>query len=380
MLHSNGMTMKTQRIRVRSAGGGYEIVCGQGVLAGAVALTRRLGEFTATFVLSSPRVWRCVGAAVQRGLRIRDKKHLILFDDRETQKNLRTVELVCRALSRAGADRHALLVAVGGGVVGDVAGYVAASYLRGVALVHVPTTLVAQVDSAMGGKTGVNLPEGKNLVGAFYPPRLVLADTGALKTLPAREFRGGLAEVIKYGIIADKPLFCSLEKNIERLMKRDPSILSAVIPRCAAIKARVVSRDERESGLREILNFGHTFAHTLESVTRYRRYQHGEAVAWGMIAAAVLGHEANITRAEDAARIISLVRRLGALPPWPKVRPEELMKAMRSDKKTRGGHLRFVLSPAIGKARSYDDIPDRLVHRVLQYTAGMMESAETRRG
>jgi 3-dehydroquinate synthase len=258
-------------------------------------------------------------------------------------------------------------VAVGGGVVGDVVGYVAASYLRGVALVHVPTTVVAQVDSSIGGKTGVNLPEGKNLVGAFYPPRLVLTDVDILRTLPDREFRGGLAEVVKHSVIADAQMFSYLEENMPKILRRDRAALEYLIPRNVQIKARVVSRDERESGLREILNFGHTFAHALESITKYRRYQHGEAVAWGMMAAALLGHEAGIIRADDVSRIVALVRRLGPLPPWPRVPAKSLIDLMRSDKKARAGHLRFVLTPRIGRAKSYDDVPLDAVERVLRF-------------
>ena len=370
--------MKPKRIRVRAARRGYDLLCGPSVLVRAADEIAGLGRFSGTFILSSPRVWRSLWSQLQRGFQLSDRRRVILFDDRETAKGLRAVESLCRSLIRTGADRRSLLVAVGGGVVGDVAGFVAASYLRGVALVHVPTTLMAQVDSAVGGKTGVNLPEGKNLVGAFYPPRLVLADTTALRTLPQREFRSGLAEVIKYGVIADRALFLYLEKHFELLVKRNPETLAYVIPRCAAIKARVVSKDERESGLREILNFGHTFGHALESVTRYRRYQHGEAVAWGMMAAALLGHEAKITPANDAARIISLVRRLGALPPWPKVAPGDLITAMRADKKARGGKLRFVLSPSIGKSCSYDGISDELVHRILRYAPHLMAVAPKR--
>jgi 3-dehydroquinate synthase len=282
------------------------------------------------------------------------------------------VESISRALARAGADRKSLLVAVGGGVVGDVAGYVAANYLRGVAFAQIPTTLVAQTDSAIGGKTGVNLPEGKNLVGAFYSPDCVLVDPEALHTLPNREFRGGLAEVIKYGVIADAKLFAYLEKNFGRILQRDTDSLRYIIPRCVEIKARVVSRDERESGLREILNFGHTFAHALESLTRYRRFQHGEAVAWGMMTAALLGHEAGITRAGDVERIVPLVRRLGPLPPWPRVSPKRFLDAMRSDKKARFGRVRFVLSPRIGKACSYDSIDEPLVKQVLYFAPQLL--------
>jgi len=234
--------------------------------------------------------------------------------------------------------------------------------------VHVPTTLVAQVDSSIGGKTGVNLPEGKNLVGAFYPPRLVLSDPQLLRALPDREYRGGLAEVIKQAIIADAKMFGYLEKNLEKVLRRDSGALNYLIPRNVEIKASVVSRDERESGLREILNFGHTFGHALESVTKYRRYQHGEAVAWGMIAAAFLGHELGITKAEDVSRIVALIGRLGPLPAWPGVPSATLLDAMGSDKKTRGGVLRFILSPRLGEAQAYENVPQHAVERVLHFT------------
>jgi 3-dehydroquinate synthase len=247
-----------------------------------------------------------------------------------------------------------------------VGGFVAASYLRGVALVQVPTTLVAQVDSAIGGKTGVNLPEGKNLVGAFYPPRLVLADPELLATLPEREFRGGLAEVIKYGVIADPKLFAFLEKQMDAILRRDAGALEHVIRRSIAIKAQVVSKDEKESGLREILNFGHTFGHALESVTHYRRFQHGEAVAWGMMCAALLGHEVAGTPADMVSRIVSLVRRIGPLPPWPDTKPKGIIDAMRSDKKAREGKLRFVLAKKLGQARTFGEVPEKTVECILR--------------
>ena len=358
--------MNPKRISVKSEAGSYAVVCGRGVLGRTSAEIARLGNFSSLQVVSSPKVWRAAGKNLKAGLR-GEKFGVHLMDDAESAKNLRTVETLSRALIAAGADRKSALIAVGGGVVGDVAGFVAASYLRGIALVHVPTTVVAQVDSSIGGKTGVNLPEGKNLVGAFYPPRLVLTDPEALRTLPEREFRGGLAEIVKHAIIADAQTFGFLEENIDRVKRRDFTALEYLLPRNIAIKARVVSHDERESGLREILNFGHTFAHALESVTRYRRYQHGEAVAWGMMAAALLGHEAGITRANDVARIVSLVRHLSPLPRWPRVPEKMLIDAMRSDKKARGGALRFVLAPRIGKAATYDNVPLAAVNRVLRF-------------
>jgi 3-dehydroquinate synthase len=367
--------MKIKRIPVKSSAGNYFVVAGPGILVHAARELAKLGRFSNVRVVSSPKVWRAIGNSVRRGLCLSGSNAVHLMNDAESAKNLRTVESLSRSLVKSGTDRKSLIVAVGGGVVGDVAGFVAASLLRGVTLVHVPTTVVAQVDSSIGGKTGVNLPEGKNLFGAFYPPRLVLTDPELLRTLPDREFRGGLAEVIKHAIIADAAMFATLEKNLERVLRRDRAALGELMPRNIQIKARVVSRDERESSLREILNFGHTFAHALESVTHYRRYQHGEAVAWGMIAASFLGHELGLTRADDVSRIVALIRRLGPLPAWPRVAAATLVKSMRSDKKTRDGMVRFVLSPRIGEARTYDSISTQVVERVLHFTPHLIAAS-----
>ena len=367
-----------KRISVRSSAGRYAIVCGDGSLSALEREVEKLGRFTSIQVLSSPRVWRFVGTKLLRRLGKSVPVRVHLFPDGESAKTIKSVEMLSRSLSRAHADRRALIIAVGGGVVGDVAGFAAASYLRGVALVHVPTTLVAQTDSAIGGKTGVNIPEGKNLVGAFYPPRLVVIDTALLQSLPDREFRGGMAEVVKYGIIADAKMFAFLERQLEAALSREPAALAYLISRSAEIKTRVVSKDERESGLREILNFGHTFGHALESTTNYRRFQHGEAVAWGMMAAALLGHEIGVTRAQDSARIIALVRKLGPFPAWPSVSSEKLIAAMRSDKKARAGKLRFVLSSKIGKAGSYDSVPLDVLNRVLRFAPRLVARQESR--
>jgi 3-dehydroquinate synthase len=364
--------MKPKHIRVNSSAGPYSVLCGAGVLRRVGYEMESLGEFSSVHVVSSPKVWRAVGHAVRHGLGAGKSTVVHRLNDAESAKNLRTIEEVSRALVRSGADRNSLIVAVGGGVVGDVVGFVAASYLRGVALVQIPTTLVAQVDSSIGGKTGVNLPEGKNLVGAFYPPKRILTDPDVLRTLPDREFRGGLAEVIKHSIIADAEMFSYLEKNIAKVLQRDRKALEYLIPRNVAIKARVVSRDEREAGLREILNFGHTFAHALESVTKYQRFQHGEAVAWGMMAAALLGHEVGVTRADDVSRIVALVRHIGPFPSWPRVPAKTLIAAMRSDKKARHGKIRFVLTPQIGKAGSYGAVPLDAVHHVLHFAPRLL--------
>jgi len=357
-----------KKIKVRSASGKYEIWCGRGIAAQSTRAVARLAKQGEIFLISSPRVWKHMGARIERIFK-GVHRATILLDDREAAKNLSTVEKACRQLVRAGADRRALLVAVGGGVVGDVAGFVAASYARGIGLVHIPTTLVAQVDSAVGGKTGVNLPEGKNLVGAFYPAKLVIADPEFLRTLPLREFRSGIYEIIKYGVIGDAKLFQFLELKMEKVLRRDPAALDFVIERSVSQKARVVSLDERESGLREILNFGHTFAHALESVTRYRKYLHGEAVGWGMIAATRLAVASGLLSAKDSGRILHLIARVGSLPRWPSASPARLIAAMQADKKTRAGRLRFVLPERIGKVCCGMEADPQILAQVLRECA-----------
>ena len=359
-----------KRVTVRAGGGAYAVLCGRGLLKSAEREVAALGPSTGVYLLSSPRVWKDWGRKLERHFHA-SRRATILFDDRETAKNLATVERIARQLVRAGADRQATIVAVGGGVVGDVAGFVAATYARGVSLVHVPTTLVGQVDSAIGGKTGVNLPEGKNLIGAFYPPRLVLADPETLRTLPPREYRCGIFEVIKYGVIGDAPLFRFLEDHLERVVHAEPAAVEFVLQRSIAQKAKVVSRDEHESGLREILNFGHTFAHALESVTRYRKYLHGEAVGWGMIAAAHAAEAAGLWPEREAERLQELVRRTAPLPRWPTVPRERILAAMFADKKTRGGRLRFVLPERIGKVRCGVELERSIVLEALRRCARM---------
>lgn len=344
------------------------MLCGRGTLRELPRLVSRIGREGAAFVVSSPRVWRHWGARIEKLLG-KARRATILMNDGETAKNLKTVEQACRDLVRAGADRRSLVIAVGGGVVGDVAGFVAASYARGIGLIHIPTTVVAQVDSALGGKTGVNLPEGKNLVGAFYPPKGVLADPALLSTLSPRDFRSGIYEIIKYGVIGDPRLFRFLEEKMEKVLRGDPGALTFVIERSIAQKARVVSQDERESGLREILNFGHTFAHALESVTGYRTYLHGEAVGWGMIAASRLAVEKGMLATGDEARIARVIARVGPLPPWPRISPAKMIAAMQADKKTRAGRLRFVLPERIGLVRCGAEAEEKILYSVLRECA-----------
>jgi 3-dehydroquinate synthase len=368
---------RMKKISVRAANGKYDVLCGRGVLRELRRVVSRVRPDGAVFVISSPRVWRHWGTRVE-GLLGSGRRATVLIDDAETAKNLSTVERACRDLVRAGADRRGLIVAVGGGVVGDVAGFVAASYARGIALIHVPTTVVAQVDSAIGGKTGVNLPEGKNLVGAFYPPMGVVADPGFLSSLPPRDFRSGIYEIIKYGVIGDAKLFEFLEAKLEKVLRRERPALAFVIERSIAQKARVVSKDEHESGLREILNFGHTFAHALESATRYRTYLHGEAVGWGMIAASRLAVEKGMLSPRDEERIASVIRRVGPLPAWPSIPEAQLIAAMQADKKTRAGRLRFVLPERIGGVVCGVEAENEMLMRVLRECAIAAVATETR--
>jgi 3-dehydroquinate synthase len=258
-------------------------------------------------------------------------------------------------------------VALGGGVVGDLAGFVAATYLRGVAFVQVPTTLLAHVDSSVGGKVGVNLKAGKNLVGAFYQPKTVLCDLAALATLPEREFRAGLAEVIKYGIIYDAGLFARLERDMPKLLRRDAKALGEIIARCCEIKADVVGQDETESGLRAILNFGHTIGHGLEAISSYGKYLHGEAISIGQVAAAKLSALASGLKGEDVERISTLFERAG-LPTAVRLNPRQmthLFSAMKLDKKVSAGEIRFVLAERIGKVVWGRNVSEALIRSVL---------------
>jgi len=292
---------------------------------------------------------------------------LITVPAGETAKSLRSVEQCYDQLAAHRLERKSFIVALGGGVVGDLAGFVAATYLRGIPFVQVPTTLLAQVDSSVGGKTGVNLKAGKNLVGAFYQPRLVLCDLDTLKTLPEREFRAGLAEVIKYGIIYDAPLFARLERDLAGLLRRKPALLAAVVARCCEIKAEVVGQDETESGLRAILNFGHTIGHAIENSSGYGKFLHGEAIAIGQVVESRLSAGLTGLSDGDAGRILDLIKRAG-LPYAIKLdagRRKKLFAAMKLDKKVSDGQVKFVLARRIGKVVWGQPVPVPLIDRVL---------------
>ena len=307
------------------------------------------------FVVSSPLVWRLHGPRLAKaGL-----GEPILVPDGERFKNLQNVSRVYEALIRANADRASTLLTLGGGVIGDMAGFAAATYLRGIALVHVPTTLLAQVDASIGGKVGVNHALGKNLIGAFYQPLAVAIDPSVLQTLPRREFRAGLYEVIKYGMTSSRPLFERVGRERTAIFSKDAAVVEAVIAESCRIKASVVAADEKEAGLRRILNFGHTAGHALEAVTKYRRYRHGEAVAYGMLVAAELAVMRGALAAPDRAALAALIASLGPLPPIADISTREMLDAMQHDKKMVAGRLNYVLPTSIGSTTIVDDVTEK---------------------
>ena len=293
-----------------------------------------------------------------------------VLDPGEQTKRLEVAGSLYDELVELGADRQTIVIAVGGGVIGDLAGFVAATYARGIPFVQIPTTLLAQVDSSVGGKVGVNHPRAKNLIGAFHQPLGVVADTETLETLPDREYRSGLAEVIKYGVILDQEFFAWLEANVEGLNRRDPAVLRNVIARSCRLKADVVEQDEYETtGLRAVLNYGHTFAHAFEALCGYGELLHGEAVAIGMVCASRLAERRGLIDAETTRRQQALVSAVGlpvALPPDARLAPADLLACMRLDKKAVAGRLRFVLPTGLGEVRLFDDIPEGDVRAILE--------------
>jgi len=291
----------------------------------------------------------------------------LILPDGEAHKTLDSIARVFAALAELGASRDATIVALGGGVIGDLAGFAAACWMRGIAFVQMPTTLLAMVDSSVGGKTAVDLPQGKNLVGAFHQPRAVVVDTGALATLPERELRSGLAEVVKYGALGDPAFFAWLEQHADALLARDPQVLAQAIAACCRQKAGIVSRDETEQGERALLNFGHTFGHALETATGYGVLLHGEAIAIGMLQAARLSTQLQRASAADADRLQALLTRCGlpaSIPPG--VDPRRLLDLMRLDKKNVSGRLRLVLWRGIGHADVVPDVDAEAILRVLE--------------
>lgn len=368
-------------IHLKTPSASYEITIASGLLKTLATRLKKIksGKPYRVFLVTSPEIWGLWGKQVLASFAKSEQPTVLFIPAGERFKRMRTIEALAEQLAKAGADRDALLVAFGGGVVGDMTGFLAAIYMRGVPYVQVPTTLLAQVDSAIGGKTGANLAAGKNLIGSFHHPLAVLADTDVLTTLPTAELRAGLQESIKAGVISDAKLFGYLERNVDAVLQGDAKALTHVVAASVRVKADVVASDERESGLRMILNYGHTLGHAIEAATGYKQLLHGEAVGWGSIAATRLGWLRGMIAERDAERIIMLILRYGPLSEF-RATAEKLVALTANDKKNRSGSLSFILPRKIGKVEIVRDVTRAEMLAATEWTLELMryETAVTR--
>jgi 3-dehydroquinate synthase len=354
------------RIPVATPSQSYEVLLESGLVPRAGECLKRILTHSRVFVVTVPPVRRRWGKVLMRSLAgFGWRAESLEMPDGERSKRLATLEKLAERLVKLGADRDAALLALGGGVVTDVTGFLASIYMRGVDVVQIPTTVLAQVDAAIGGKTGVNLQAGKNLLGTFHQPRAVLVDPAVLATLPSREYRAGLYEALKCGIIGDPGLFRLFEDRRREILDRDPAVVERLIADSVRLKAAVVTADEHEGGLRQVLNLGHTIGHALEAETGYRGLLHGEAVAWGMIAATEIALSTGKLDGVTAERLTGAILSLGRLPPL-KVRMANVVQRLRSDKKTRQGVVRFILPREIGKVEIVDDVPETVVRLAVE--------------
>lgn len=344
----------------------YPIEIGTGTLPSAGGFIHRRTSASHAVIVTDTNVEPHAARVAESLAAISIRVDLLVIEPGESAKSVDVASQLWQKLLELGTDRKSVVAAVGGGVIGDLAGFVAATYARGLSLVQIPTTLLAQVDSSVGGKVGVNLPAAKNMVGAFWQPRGVLIDTDVLATLPDREFRAGLAEVVKYGVILDADLFDYVEGSVRAILARDPAALQHIITRSCRLKADVVEQDEREeTGLRAILNYGHTFAHALEAVTQYGQWLHGEAVAIGMVCAARLATSLGMLAAGVVERQSKLLSELGLPTELPNLNTDALLDAMQHDKKVEHGRLKFVLPSRIGHVEQVGDLSAEQVRAVL---------------
>jgi 3-dehydroquinate synthase len=362
------MMLFVKRIRVRLPKNSYDVMIANGLLSRAGREIKRLlpGPSSRVFVITSPSVRRFWGETLERSLHQAKLNCQVLeMNDGEPAKRLDNVEQLAEQMVAAQADRKSMVMALGGGVVGDCAGFLAAVFLRGIPVVQIPTTLLAQVDASIGGKTGVNLRAGKNLIGAFHQPRAVLVDPQVLSTLPEREFRAGLFESLKCGVIRDRALFDYMVRKVRAILARDRKALERVISDSIRVKAAVVSADEKESDLRRILNFGHTIGHALEAATGYTEFLHGEAVGWGMTAAAAIAGSCGFCSPETSMQITNAVKAYGPLPPV-RSASGEIVNRLSADKKTVAGAVHFVLPLKIGKVTIASDVPPDVVRQSVE--------------
>jgi 3-dehydroquinate synthase len=358
--------LKTLHVSLGSRG--YRITVGRGIIADSGSLlAARPGLGSAPIVISNSRVLRLHGPALLKSLRKTfGRIPVISIGDGERFKNHTTLLKIYRGMLREQANRRSWILAFGGGVIGDIAGFAAATFMRGIPFVMVPTTLLAQVDSSIGGKVGINIREGKNLIGAFHQPSAVLSDTDTLKTLPARELAAGLYEVIKCGAIRSEPLLRYLEQRLPEILRCQDAAMEHIVIEAARIKAAVVASDERESGLRMILNYGHTVGHAFEAAADYRRFKHGEAVAWGMIAALEFGREFGLLPDEKAQWLRRLIEKVGPLPPLKGISGDNLWDALIRDKKFGADDIRMVFLRKLGSAEILSGIGPSSLRRLLR--------------
>lgn len=356
-----------QKVRVALGERSYDICIGHDLLPS-------ISEYIHTFplgkkvaIITNPKLKQLYGGNIEQQCKEKGCRPVVIeLPSGERYKSLKSVSRIYDALIKEKFERGSSIIALGGGVIGDIAGFVAATYLRGIPYIQVPTSLVAQVDSSVGGKTGVNHRLGKNLIGAFYQPSLVWIDVGTLKSLPRRELIAGMAEVVKYGVIADSQFFSFIEENYKKALSLDREVLIHVVERSCEIKAKIVSEDEREKGLRAILNFGHTIGHAIETVTSYKRYKHGEAVSIGMVCAARTAFFMGICPQETYLRIEGLCRLLGLPVSIPRMEFSILWDILQRDKKVINGKVRFILPLRLGEVNIIEDVGREILHEAVQ--------------
>jgi len=353
--------------RVETPQRAYDAIVERGALS-------RVAEFLPpgagmVFVVTTADVFKLHGKTLHQALANKHAAHkhkVLFFPGGEPNKRLSQLEALAEQMIEGGGDRSSVVIAFGGGIVGDVAGFLAAVFMRGIPVIQVPTTLLAQVDAAVGGKTGVNLVSGKNLLGSFHQPLAVLIDPDVVRTLPEREYRAGLYEIVKCGVIRDPELFDLMDQCAPAVLAQEPATVERIIAAAVRIKAEVVTADEREGDLRRILNFGHTFGHSLEAETRYERFLHGEAIAWGMHAATILAERTGRLGATEAASIRSVIDKYGPIPSVQGIEAERLAARLRSDKKTVQGKVHFILPTKVGDVAIVSGVEDRLVLESIQ--------------
>ena len=361
-------------IAVNTPTANYNVVIGRGLLP---TLSRRIAKLTGSpatrlFVVTTPEIWKLWQRKFLASFHKDAKPVVLLHPSGESHKRFAAVESLLEQLAENKADRDSVLIALGGGVIGDITGFLAAIYMRGIRFIQVPTTLLAQVDSSVGGKTGVNLRAGKNLVGSFHQPLGVFVDIDILKTLPPAELRAGLQESVKAGVIRMPRLFRYMESESKAILKGDPKALEKVVTASVKMKAEVVGIDERENGLRMILNFGHTLGHAIEAATKYKQLLHGQAIAWGMIAATLIAVERGILPEADAIRIVNTVLAYGPIPKF-RAPAQQIVDLTGSDKKNRSGQRRFILPVSVGKVQIVTDVTEAEMLHAIEQTLKLMQ-------